>query len=276
MKFKYVLPASLALVLPILFSGCTSQTPQAVQSTQAAIPTNLASASVTPTAAATPSAKPSVAKTATPKATVKATPKATPKKTATVKVSAAKSTALKQLKTIVVAEANYNVKYARTADFGTAWYDYDHNGCDTRNDILKRDLTNIVYRSDDPGCTVASGTLHDPYTGRAISFTRGEKTSLAVQIDHIFPLALAFRHGAASWSPELRLQYANDQKTVLLAVDGPSNGQKSASGPADWMPSNYGYRCTYVEKFTNVASVYKLTLSRRDAAKIKSVLETCS
>lgn len=31
--------------------------------------------------------------------------------------------------------------YSRTSQFGEAWLDVDHNGCDTRNDVLARDLT---------------------------------------------------------------------------------------------------------------------------------------
>src|SRR5947209_15877128 len=74
--------------------------------------------------------------------------------------------------------------------FGTAWTDDvdvagGHNGCDTRNDIQRRDLTALVVKAGTHGCTILSGTLHDAYTGKTIAFTRGAGTSTAVQIDHM-------------------------------------------------------------------------------------------
>jgi hypothetical protein len=189
--------------------------------------------------------------------------------------SGAKAKALKQLAGLKVQEANYGVKYNRTKDFGQAWYDYDHNGCDTRNDVLKRDLSRIIYKSNDYGCTIATGVLKDPYTGNTINFTRGQSTSMAIQIDHIAPLHYVWMHGGYTWSADKRLRYANDQVNVLIAADGPANMVKGDKGPADWMPSNSAYRCTYVEKFTNALATYGATISRRDAAQVKSVLATC-
>ena len=180
-----------------------------------------------------------------------------------------------QLASLTVAEADYSVDYNRTKDFGPAWEDVDHNGCDTRNDILKRDLTNIVYRSDDPTCTVATGTLADPYTNRKISFVRGQSTSLAVQVDHVVPLGNSIRHGADGWTQERREAFANDPFN-LIAVDGPTNGSKSDSGPADWLPPVASYRCAYVEHYIGVSAKYDLTISRRDAAASRKILSACS
>ena len=60
-----------------------------------------------------------------------------------------------------------NTDFARYR-FGEAWSDdvnveFGHNGCNTRDDILRRDLADLVVR---PGtCYAQSGVLHDPYTG---------------------------------------------------------------------------------------------------------------
>ena len=75
--------------------------------------------------------------------------------------------------------------------FGPAWSDVDRNGCDTRNDILKRDLAGETFKPGTHDCVVLTGTLSDPYTGKKISFSRGQGTSEAVQIDHV----IARQHG---------------------------------------------------------------------------------
>ena len=43
------------------------------------------------------------------------------------------------------------------------WKDPDKNGCDSRNDILKRDLTKIIFKEGTNNCKVISGILLDPY-----------------------------------------------------------------------------------------------------------------
>lgn len=163
--------------------------------------------------------------------------------------------------------------YNRTEDFGPAWKDVDNNGCDTRNDILARDLTNTKYQSGS-SCVVVSGTLNDPYTGKTIDFTRGKSTSSAVQIDHVVALKNAWVTGAKNWDDAKRLQLANDPIN-LLAVDGPSNTQKSDSDASKWLPSNKDYRCTYVEKQITVKAKYGLWVTPDEKKAMTSVLQEC-
>ena len=120
--------------------------------------------------------------------------------------------------------------YSR-AQFGPAWTDDvtvadGHNGCDTRNDILRRDLTDRVIKPGTRGCVVASGVLHDPYTGTAIVFTRGQGTSRAVQIDHVVALGDAWQTGAQRLSLPVRTDFANDPLN-LLAVSGAANEKRA-------------------------------------------------
>lgn len=152
--------------------------------------------------------------------------------------------------------------YKRAA-FGQAWEDVDHNGCDTRNDVLARDLTQIV-RTDN--CTVSSGTLQDKYTGTTINFVRGKSK---VDIDHVIPLGYAYKQGAGDWPAAKREALANDLSN-LTAADASANRSKSDSGPAEWMPSNAGYRCEYGKKFAAVSIKYDLPITQADFNTIQS------
>lgn len=131
--------------------------------------------------------------------------------------------------------------------FGAAWADVDHNGCDTRNDILNRDLTNKTYKAGTHNCVVTSGRLVDPYTAAVIDFVRGQSTSAAVQIDHVVALSDAWQKGAQQLIADRRKQLANDPYN-LLAVDGPSNQRKSDGDAATWLPANKSFRCSYVAR----------------------------
>lgn len=158
-------------------------------------------------------------------------------------------------------------------EFGSGWLDTDNNGCDTRNDILARDLTRIALDSDD--CTVLSGTLDDPYTGETIDFERGRSTSSAVQIDHMVPLSLAWDLGAWKWSEEKREQFANDPVN-LYAVDGPANGSKSDNPISEWMPPNEEWWCQYTASYVLVHDKYDLAMDEPDQARAAELVEACA
>ncbi len=148
----------------------------------------------------------------------------------------------------------------------------DRNGCDTRNDILARDLTDITYK--DGTCRVLTGTLDDPYTGRTINFVRGQDTSTAVQIDHLVALSDAWQKGAQQLSPERREQLANDPAN-LLAVDGPANMQKSDGDAATWLPANKSFRCTYVSMQIDVKAAYALWVTQAEKDAMVRILSGC-
>ena len=145
--------------------------------------------------------------------------------------------------------------YAR-AKFGPAWFDVDLNGCTTRNDILARDLRQVVFKPTDD-CVVATGVLHDPYTSTTINFVQGPSTSSKVQIDHVVALAAAWRTGAKQWTGEERLIYANDS-LVLLAVDGPTNSAKGDKDAASWLPPATAFHCRYVARQIAIKTKYEL------------------
>ena len=181
------------------------------------------------------------------------------------------ATAIKVLGQISVKGRAPKTGYSR-AQFGAAWTDVDHNGCDTRNDILTRDLVSKVYRSG--GCIVASGILHDPYSGTDISFTRGAGTSLAVQIDHVVALSDAWQKGAFKLTLTQRTAFANDPLN-LLAVMGRLNSQKSDSDAASWLPPLKSYRCKYVARQVAVKAKYGIWMTSAEKTVITGILSKC-
>lgn len=158
--------------------------------------------------------------------------------------------------------------------FGQAWFDSDGNGCDTRNDILRRDLTDVVIKSDSNGCKVLRGTLIDPYSGDAMPFVSGVDTSVLVQIDHVVPLAWAWDNGASAWTLEQRQDFANDPLN-LLAVSGELNQEKLASGPASWLPPNRDVHCSYAAQFAEVLIKYALSMPSDDRSTLIDILGDC-
>ncbi|MET7329920.1 HNH endonuclease family protein [Nonomuraea sp. NPDC005650] len=158
--------------------------------------------------------------------------------------------------------------------FGPAWADVDHNGCDTRNDILKRDLDDETFKAGTHDCIVLTGTLHDPYSGKTINFKRGQDTSTAVQIDHVIPLSDAWQKGAQQWPADKRKEFANDPLN-LMAVDGPLNGQKSDSDAATWLPPRKAYRCTYISRQIDVKTKYGVWVTSAEKDAMETILQSC-
>jgi hypothetical protein len=158
--------------------------------------------------------------------------------------------------------------------FGQAWADVDRNGCDTRNDILKRDLTGVAYVNSVP-CKVKSGTLADPYTGTTISFVRGSTTSTAVQIDHVVALSDAWQKGAQQLTADQRTAFANDPLN-LQATDGPTNIKKGDGDAATWLPPNKGFRCEYVARQISVKATYGLWVTQAEHDAMARILGDCS
>jgi hypothetical protein len=184
------------------------------------------------------------------------------------------TTALSQLDTIPVKGRAPKTGYTRE-EFGPAWADVDRNGCDTRNDILARDLESETFKPGTQNCVVATGTLADRYTGTTINFVRGNTTSTAVQIDHLVALSDAWQKGAQQLSADQRKQLANDPLN-LMAADGPTNGAKGDKDAATWLPPNKAFRCEYVARQTAVKAKYRLWATQAEHDVIAGILDTCA
>ncbi|MFD5461665.1 HNH endonuclease family protein [Kitasatospora sp. NPDC127059] len=159
-------------------------------------------------------------------------------------------------------------------EFGPAWTDsvegvpFGGNKCDTRNDLLARDGSG-VERKDGSDCVVTAMTIHDPYTGKTVQWTKQQASK--IQIDHVMPLSYDWQMGAARWDKAKRVRIANDPLN-LIPADGSQNGSKGDSGPTDWLPASTEIRCSYAVRFAQVSLKYQLPVTEADK---KAMLQQC-
>jgi hypothetical protein len=151
------------------------------------------------------------------------------------------------------------------------WSDPDRNGCDARNDTLKRDLTNVTYKVGTRECKVIAGQLLDPFTGKVINFSA---TKVVIDIDHVVALSNAWQTGAAYFDKNKRTQIANDPLN-LLAVDSKLNRQKGDGDAATWLPPYKAFRCEYVARQVAVKAKYGLWVTQPEKVAIDKILSTC-
>lgn len=239
--------------------------PQAATGTMASAPPPTATHSATPTPTPTPTADwndsdPGDVETVT-----------STDATATAPGTSSDQAALALLATLPVKPLDPLTGYGRTAKFGEAWIDVDHNGCDTRDDILKRDLKKTVFRAGTKGCIVTAGVLADPYTGTSITYKRGASK---VDIDHSVALSDAWQKGAQQWTADKRRDFANDPLN-LLAVDASTNRRKSDGDTATWLPPNSAFRCSYVARQVAVKKKYGLWVTAAERDAMRKVLGGC-
>lgn len=269
---------SAALAVALL-TGCAGDEAPAAARTVEPVPSATSasaeptrSAASTPTRTAGPSPTPTPERTPGQVASVEAgTPSPeSPSPTSAESSAEASGAAAEALAQLTVGASGAAADYDRDAQFGD-WADPDGNGCDARNDILARDLVDVV--SED-GCKVLSGTLADPYTGTTINFTRGVATSSDVQIDHVVALQNAWISGANNLTQAQRVALANDPLN-LQATDGPTNGAKSASPADQWLPPNEAFRCQYVATQIAVKAKYDLRVTVPEKTTMENVLADC-
>ncbi|GAA3479126.1 HNH endonuclease family protein [Streptomyces yanii] len=139
--------------------------------------------------------------------------------------------------------------------------------CNTREVVLKRDGTNVVQ---DSSCAAVSGSWYSQYDGATWT------AASDLDIDHMVPLAEAWRSGASSWTTAQRQSFANDlTRPQLIAVTDNVNQSKSDQDPAEWLPSRTAYRCTYVRAWVHVKHYYNLTVDSAEKSALQSVLNGC-
>jgi hypothetical protein len=156
--------------------------------------------------------------------------------------------------------------------FGPRWADVDRNGCDQRNDVLRRDLGAVELRDGNQGCVVEAGTLDDPYTGEVVPFEKADAAE--VPVDHVVPLAAAWVQGAAHWTTAERTDFANDLAN-LLATTREQNSAKGDSTAEEWVPPDAAYGCSYAAVVITVKDRWGLSVTPAEADALESLLATC-
>jgi hypothetical protein len=140
-------------------------------------------------------------------------------------------------------------------------------GCDTRDVVLKRDGDAVVAT---PDCTITGGTWFSVYDGRTAT------TPKEIDIDHVVPLANAWRTGAKSWTEEQRGEFANDlTRPQLIAVTSSANRAKGDQDPAHWKPPRRDYWCEYAQRWITVKSYWRLSVTAEEKAALADMIGTC-
>lgn len=138
--------------------------------------------------------------------------------------------------------------------------------CDTRETVLERDGTGVVTSSS---CSATAGSWYSPYDGATWT------ASGDVDIDHVVPLAEAWRSGASSWTTTRRQSFANDlTRPQLIAVTDNVNQSKGDQDPSTWQPSRTTYRCTYAKMWIAVKSYYSLKLQSAEKTALQKILDS--
>lgn len=140
------------------------------------------------------------------------------------------------------------------------------SNCDVRDVVLRRDGQDVRER----GCNVVGGRWYSQFDGRTVA-EPGQ-----VDVDHMVPLANAWRSGAARWTKSRREQFANDlDHPQLIAVSRTSNRAKGDQDPAQWKPPNRDYWCRYAQDWIAVKHYYRLSVTPAEKTALTKMLETC-
>jgi len=165
---------------------------------------------------------------------------------------------------LVVSEDN-STKYNRT--LFKHWIDADKDGCSTRAEVLIEEA--IVKPKIGLKCKLTGGKWLSAYDGKTVT------NSSLLDVDHMVPLAEAWRSGAWQWTPAQRQAFANDldNSEALIAVTLSTNRSKSDRDPALWMPAKD--RCAYTANWISIKTKYSLTVDSKESVKLSLLISEC-
>ena len=147
------------------------------------------------------------------------------------------------------------------------WIDADKDGCDTRAEVLIEEA--VTKPKVGTKCTLTGGKWLSAYDGVEVT------SATKLDVDHMVPLAEAWRSGAWKWSSAQRQAYANDldDARALIAVTLSTNRSKGDKDPALWMPAKE--QCTYTQNWIAIKTKYSLTIDTKEATKLNTLISTC-
>jgi hypothetical protein len=178
--------------------------------------------------------------------------------------AASAGSATEQLAALQVASNGSMAGYSR--DRFPHWINQG-GGCDTRDMVLKRDGNGVKVTAD---CKITAGTWLSAYDLKTLTDPQ------ALDVDHMVPLAVAWRSGASKWTDDQRSQFANDlTRPQLIAVSATSNRSKGDQDPSQWKPPNRDYWCIYAQNWIAVKSFWQLTVTVAEQATLGDMLTTC-
>ena len=174
------------------------------------------------------------------------------------------STAATQLAGLTVRTEGSTSGYSR--DLFPHWITQSGT-CDTRDQVLKRDGSGVTVDSQ---CEPTAGRWYSVYDAVWV------EDDSSVDIDHIVPLAEAWKSGANAWSTSRRQQFANDLTvSQLIAVSASSNRSKGDRDPSEWKPTNSSVHCIYAREWIWVKHTYGLSLQSAEKTALQQMLGTC-
>ena len=148
--------------------------------------------------------------------------------------------------------------------FGS-WKDFDNDCQNTRHELLQT-LSLDEFTLTDKTCRVLTGLWLDPYTNMYFS------KSSDLDIDHLVPLKYAWTRGAYNWPKSKRVKFSNDESN-LFAVKKSVNRQKSAMGPAMWLPPSDNFKCEYIKLFQEIVAKYDLRQADDELSQINRIMD---
>ena len=166
---------------------------------------------------------------------------------------------------IIFVAPDSQVTYSR-ASF-KHWIDEDKDGCDTRAEVLIEEST--IKPKVGKKCSLTGGSWLSPYDNKV------HTKANSLDIDHLVPLAEAWRSGAWRWTAAQRQAFANDlkNKEALVAVTLSLNRSKGDKDVSGWLPPIN--QCTYARDWMVVKLTYGLTVDSVEGAKLEQLITSC-